>query len=168
MGSIILCRPGTTERGCLFQGLSDSPSVGRAQCLRFARETWCLGGVARCPEGESGAGLPQQLRGTTGTFRLPGVAETRHRSGVGRRPRALFYSGTPQFLLPCVGENAPEDGVAGAGRARFACLAWQKRGTEAESGGAPGPGFIPGLRYLWYPAWVRMHLRTESWCLGSD
>ena len=52
--------------------------------------------------------------------------------------------------------------------ARFAYLAWQKRGTEAESGGAPGPGVIPGLRYLWYPAWVRMHLRTESWCLGAD
>ena len=88
VGSIILVRPGTTEGGCLFRGWSDSPSVGRAQCLRFATETWCLGGVARCPKGESGAGLPQQLCGRTGTFRLPGVAETRHRSGVGRRPRA--------------------------------------------------------------------------------
>ena len=122
--------------------------------MHLRAESWCLGGEQPC--------------GRACTFCLPGVAEMRHGNGVGWRPRARFYSRTPPFLLPCVGENAPEDGVAGAGRARFACLAWQKGGTEAESGGAPGPGFIPGLRFFGYPAWVRMHLRTESWCLGAD
>ena len=35
--------------------------------------------------------------------------------------------------------------------ARFAYLAWQKRGTEAESGGAPGPRFYSGTPLVLLP-----------------
>ena len=38
-----------------------------------------------------------------------------------------------------------------AGLARFAYLAWQKRGTEAESGGAPGPRFYSGTPLVLLP-----------------
>ena len=36
--------------------------------------------------------------------------------------------------------------------ARFAYLAWQKRGTEAESGGAPGPRFYSGTPLVLLPS----------------
>ena len=35
--------------------------------------------------------------------------------------------------------------------ARFAYLAWQKRGTEAESGGDPGPRFYSGTPHFLLP-----------------